>query len=111
MDAPRPQKHGPPYTSARSNNSILYCGPIATAAWLIIGAVANSSDSGVIILWVSFVYFTTILTVMLDDSGTHGPAFASGMLELDIAGFRTLSTSNAMDYRLLFWILAGMQAG
>ncbi|KAM0323502.1 hypothetical protein ACHAQA_008782 [Verticillium albo-atrum] len=119
MDAPSPEKRAPPpHTSAQPNNSILYLGPITIAAWLIIGGVAygneaivNSPASVAIVMFGCIICVLAGLAVMLDDDVDNGPVFASGILGFGIAGFRALSVADAMDSRVLFWTLAGMQVG
>jgi hypothetical protein len=123
MENPTPQPHKPPaLTQEPPNAFILICGPITTAAWLIIGGIALSSkaildsfSADIVVTFCCAVYLIATpgvtLGLGLQWDNCVGPAFASGMLGFGIAGFCALVFSASMNYGVLFLTLGGMQAG
>jgi hypothetical protein len=98
---------------------LLYFGPIAVAAWLIIGGIAygnaaitDSEFAAGVVFFATVVFgFSVVFIIVFDFDGSHGPPFASGMIGLGLFGFHALCTADAMDCRILFKALGGMVAG
>lgn len=123
MENTTPHSHKPPALKQEPLNAfILICGPTTTAAWLIIGgivlsshATSDSTSADNVVTFCCAVYLIATLGAMLGLSlqwdNSVGPAFASGMLDTGIAGFRALVFSASMNYGVLFLTLGGMQAG